>query len=336
MAAGLAWLAAQGIYIGTSSWKYEGWMGRLYSPERYLTRGKISRAKFERECLREHAEVFHTVCVDAGYYRFPSPQWVQQLMEQTPESYQFTFKVTDDITARTFPNLPRHGDRAGQRNEHFLDAELFQQTLIQTLTPWKDRTGVLIFEFSQFHARDFERGRDFIEALDAFLGALPKGWLYGVEVRNRNLLQPEYFGMLRSHQTAHVFNQWTRMPDVSEQMAMPGSMDTAVHLAARFLLRQGRTFEAAVEKFSPYESVKEPFPEAREAAAGLVDYVLKERKNSPRKRKLFLYVNNRLEGSALETIYATLMKISLCPQDLPTLPAPAPPATDHPQPGLPL
>jgi hypothetical protein len=113
-------------------------------------------------------------------------------------------------------------------------------------------------------------------------------------------------------------------------------MDTAEHLAARFLLRQGRTFEAAVEKFSPYESVKEPFPEAREAAAGLVDYVLKERKNSPKKRKLFLYVNNRLEGSALETIYATLMKISLCPQDLPTPPAPAPPATDNPQPGLPL
>ena len=25
-------LAAQGIYIGGSSWKYEGWLGQIYSP----------------------------------------------------------------------------------------------------------------------------------------------------------------------------------------------------------------------------------------------------------------------------------------------------------------
>lgn len=323
----LAWLAGQGVYIGTSSWKYEGWLGSLYTPQRYLTRGRLSKAKFDRECLREHGEVFHTVCVDAGYYQFPSPKWVQGLMEQTPETYLFTFKVTDDITARTFPNLPRHGERAGRRNEHFLNADLFQQTLIQTLTPWRERTGVLIFEFSQFHARDFERGRDFIEALDGFFAQLPKGWMYGVEIRNRGFLQPEYFAMLRRHQVAHVFNQWTRMPDIGEQLDIPGSMDAADHLAARFLLKQGRGYEEAVEKFSPYEAVKEPFPEARDAAARMVEYVLQERKKMQKKRKLFLYVNNRLEGNALETIYATLMKSALCPPDLPVPPEPRPQTT---------
>ncbi len=80
LAAGLRWLAERGVFIGTSSWKYEGWLGKLYTHDRYLTRGKLSQAKFERECLSEHAEVFTTVCVDAGYYRFPSPKWVQQLM----------------------------------------------------------------------------------------------------------------------------------------------------------------------------------------------------------------------------------------------------------------
>jgi hypothetical protein len=34
-------LADKGVFIGTSSWKYEGWMGQLYSPQRYEYRGKI-------------------------------------------------------------------------------------------------------------------------------------------------------------------------------------------------------------------------------------------------------------------------------------------------------
>jgi hypothetical protein len=36
-------LADEGIYFGGSSWKYEGWLGTIYSPERYTTRGKFSQ-----------------------------------------------------------------------------------------------------------------------------------------------------------------------------------------------------------------------------------------------------------------------------------------------------
>jgi hypothetical protein len=28
-------LAERGVYLGTSSWKYQGWLGRMYTPERY-------------------------------------------------------------------------------------------------------------------------------------------------------------------------------------------------------------------------------------------------------------------------------------------------------------
>jgi hypothetical protein len=34
------------VYFGTSSWKYEGWLGSIYTPERYLTRGKFSKKKW--------------------------------------------------------------------------------------------------------------------------------------------------------------------------------------------------------------------------------------------------------------------------------------------------
>jgi len=309
-AAALRWLADHGVFLGTSSWKYEGWLGQVYTPDHYATRGKFSQARFERECLREYAETFPTVCVDAGYYRFPSPKWIAEMMEATPPAFQFTFKVTDDITARTFPNLPRHGDKAGRRNEHFLDAELFDQGFITPLTPWREKCGVLIFEFSHFHPRDFSRGREFMEALHGFLGALPKGWRYAVEIRNRNFLQPDYFAMLREHGVAHVFNAWTKMPPIGEQMALEGSLNCAGFQAARLLLKQGRTYEEAVNMFQPYRSLKEPNEETRDAAGKLIQYALNQ-KNDPARPKAFIYVNNRLEGNALLTLVAILASLGI-------------------------
>jgi len=61
-------LAERGIYFGTSSWKYEGWLSTIYSPERYTTRGKVSMKKFEETCLTEYARTFSTLCGDFAFY----------------------------------------------------------------------------------------------------------------------------------------------------------------------------------------------------------------------------------------------------------------------------
>src|SRR3954452_13529576 len=94
LAARASSLAAQGVYIGTSSWKYEGWCGSLYTPARYEYRGKFAPTRFNRDCLREYAEVFKTVCVDAAYYAFPSQKYLEGLVQQTPDDFLFALKVT--------------------------------------------------------------------------------------------------------------------------------------------------------------------------------------------------------------------------------------------------
>src|SRR3954449_9502770 len=79
-------LADRGIYFGTSSWKYEGWLGSIYSPERYTTRGKFSKKKFDAECLAEYAATFPVVCGDFAFYQFPSQEYWQRLFRGTPSS----------------------------------------------------------------------------------------------------------------------------------------------------------------------------------------------------------------------------------------------------------
>ena len=289
------------LFLGTSSWKYEGWLGQIYDEQRYLTRGKLSTKRFETECLEEYAEIFPSVCVDAGYYRFPSEKYLANLGAQVPDGFRLCYKVTDEITVKKFPKLERFGDRAGADNEHFLNAKLFIDAFLGPLSPHRQKTGVLIFEFSAFYPTHFERLRDFIAVLDDFLGQLPTNWQYGVEVRNTNLLRAEYFDVLRAHNVAHVFNSWTKMPPVDEQMAMTGAF-TADFFAARFLLRPGRAYRQAVDSFQPYRETKDKNPEARAALKALIQ----RGTSAPTPRPSSAFVNNRLEGNSPNTIAAAL------------------------------
>ncbi len=289
-------LAAKGVFIGTSSWKYPGWLGQIYSAERYDTRGKFSQTRFDRTCLGEYAGFFPTVCVDAAYYQFPRASSLESLADQVPPSFQFGFKVTDAITIRNFPNLARFGSMAGKTNPDFLNPGLFVDRFLGPCEAIRDQVGVIMFEFSRFYPKDFERGRDFVAALDQFLGALPKSWPYAVEIRNPGFLKPDYFAALASHDVAHVFNAWGGMPTVAEQLEMPGSITTD-RVVARFLLSAGRKYEAAVKAFSPYTTTQAPDPGAREAGRQLIRHALLRGG-----RPSFVFVNNRLEGNAPLTI----------------------------------
>jgi uncharacterized protein YecE (DUF72 family) len=294
-------LAASGVFIGTSSWKYEGWLGQIYTPERYEYHDKVAKARFERDCLCEYAQVFKTVCVDAAYYTFPSQEYLEGLASRVPLDFQFGFKVTGEITLKTYPMLDRFGPRAGRRNVNFLNAELFSRAFLGPCETIRPNVGILIFEFSRFYTTDYEHGSQFVADLDGFLGGLPKGWPYGIEMRNQNWLKPEYFDCLARHNVAHVFNSWTAMPPVGEQMALPGSRTNPDLVAARFLLKPGRKYEDAVKSFQPYDKTKEMNEEARKAGASLIQ----EGKGTP-KRKTYIFVNNRMEGNALYTIKAML------------------------------
>jgi uncharacterized protein YecE (DUF72 family) len=291
-------LAAQGVFIGTSSWKYPGWCGLLYDPARYEYRGKFAQTRFNRDCLTEYAGVFKTVCVDAAYYNFPSQPYLEGLVSQTPVDFCFGLKVTDAITIKKFPNLDRFGQQAGKPNENFLNAELFVEAFLKPCESVRSSIGLLMFEFSRFWPSDYEHGRDFIADMDKFLGRLPRGWPYGVEMRNRNWLKPEYFACLARHRVTHVFNSWEAMPSVNEQMALPDSRTNPDLLAARFLLKPGRKYEQAVRAFEPYDRIKEENPEAQAAGRALIT----EGKMAGPKRRTFIFVNNRLEGNALATI----------------------------------
>lgn len=291
LASRLRALAEGGIWIGTSSWKYEGWLDQIYTRERYTTRGRFSQKKFESECLAEYAETFPVVCGDFSFYQFPSPEYWQKLFGSAPPALQFALKVPEEVTAEVFPKHARYGPRAGTRNESYLNADALAGLFLEPLRPHASRLGVLMFEFGARGASP----KEFVAALDPFLGRLPEGFRYAVEVRNREYLTPRYFDALRARGVAHVLNAWTKMPPLDWQAKLPAPAEFTV---VRALLRQGRTYEDAVTRFQPYDKIREENPETRDALREWIRRMREERRMS------YIFVNNRLEGNAPETIRA--------------------------------
>jgi len=297
LAAKLAALAARGIYLGTSSWKYAGWLGQVYHQERYLTRGRFSRKKFETMCLAEYAETFPVVCGDFSFYQFPSDDYWRRLFASASSRLLYAFKAPEQVTVKVFPSHARYGARAGQGNEMYLNAELFVEAFLRPLEPFRNQIAAVIFEFGTFSRASYDRLRDFLADLDAFLERIPQGVRYGVEIRNPDLLRPEYFECLRRHGVAHVYNAWTRMPPLARQAAIPEAA-TAGFTLVRALLGRGRSYEQAVKEFSPYSEIKDPNEEARAALRAIITQSIEWRQPA------FVFVNNRFEGNAPETIEA--------------------------------
>lgn len=292
-------LADESIFLGGSSWKYEGWLGQIYTPQRYYSRGKFSQTLFDRKCLEEYGETFPIVCGDFSFYQFPSPEFWTKLFLTAPASMKFAFKVPEEITCKTYPKHPRYGPRSGMLNPNFLSAEMMDEAFLQLLAAHRDRVAVLIFEFGTFSKKSYEAPRDFFRDLDDFLGGLPKGWRYAVEIRNDDYLAAGYFDVLRKHGVAHVFTSWNRMPPLYRQIEIAEAFTTSFTVA-RGLLRAGRTYEEAVDAFRPYDQIQDPNPKTREAVARLISRARRKREPA------YLFINNRLEGNAPMTIRAIL------------------------------
>jgi len=285
--------AERGIAFGTSSWKYPGWQGMVY------TRAYPSQRAFEQTCLAEYATVFPTVCADFALYDFPNPNTMGMMYEQTPDHFTISLKVTDRITVKRYPNLPRHGDHAGKENPDFLSPSLFTEQFLAPVRELQHKCAAIIFEFSTFSPGSGVTLSVFLRLLDAFFARIPKDFAYSVEIRNSEFLAPDYFALLKSHGVAHVLNNWTRMPAIDEQIRMANTLP-ARFAVVRALLKPGRTYQEAVAFFQPYDAIKEANPEIRNGVATTALQCVQEGK------KLYAYINNRAEGNSPKTIEAIL------------------------------
>lgn len=167
------------IYLGTQGFSFKDWVGPFYPP------GTQSRSYLE-----EYAKHFQTVEIDSTFYAIPRGTVVEGWRERTPDSFRIAAK---------FPKLITHEKKL----EGALgDAEAF----VGTMQALKEKLALLTLQF----AYDF--GPENFELLDQFLGSLPEGTRYAVELRNRKWLSNDLREMLSNHNAALVLQDLHYMP----------------------------------------------------------------------------------------------------------------------------
>ncbi len=282
------------LYIGTSSWKYLGWKKIVYKNP------YTSEKQFNDQCLMEYAQNYPCVGVDHTYYSWPTTPLMKKYSVQTPQHFRFGLKVTEKLTVFKYPKFKRYGKDAGSLNKSFLDPGLFREKFLSPLTELGEKVGPIIFGFSQFYPGTIASGQEFVERLDNFFVALRGSpFSFAVELRNANWLQQPYFEVLQKHSVSHVFNSWTRMPTIGEQLEVASGAKLPSYVC-RLLLVPGTKYEQAVEAFSPYDKIQEEFPQVRDQTAQLLQRAVVFGVPA------FVFVNNRAEGCAPVTIAGIL------------------------------
>jgi len=193
LAARLRSAASENIYIGGSSWKYEGWLGQVYTRDRYLSRGRFSKRLFETECLREYAETF-----SHGVRRFrvlsvPHGRFLAQIVPPGAAKLPLRLQSAGTDHLQGVSGACALRAQAGKPNEAFLDARALEQMFLRPLLPHREKTALLIFEFGAFGRRSFADPIEFLDRLDPFLASLPPEFRYAIEIRNPEFLARDYF-----------------------------------------------------------------------------------------------------------------------------------------------
>ena len=167
------------LLIGTQGFSFSDWVGPFYPA-----------GTQRRTYLEEYAHRFPIVEIDSTFYGVPRATTVQGWRERTPEHFKFAAK---------FPKLITHEKKLDRAQG---DAEAF----IGVMQALGDKLAVLILQF----AYDFTP--DQFDRLDDFLGALPEGPRYAVEVRNRAWLTAKLAEMLSNHNATLVLQDLHYMP----------------------------------------------------------------------------------------------------------------------------
>lgn len=277
------------LHFGTSSWSFPGWRGLVYS-------SSSTQTALARHGLREYTThpLLTTVGVDRSFYAPVPVDDLRHYAAQLPRGFRCCFKAPAAVTSASLST------QAGSfvKNPDFLSVDRLVEDLLKPCAAvFAEHTGPIILEFSPFARNVSMEPAEFVASLERFITRLPREFEYAVELRDARLLTPRYRDLLASHRIAHTYNYWSAMPAPGEQAAVVPPEDADFSIV-RLLLRPGTWYEDQKGRFTPFNRLVEPDDRMRGEVSDIVRRVLK------RKRRVFVLVNNKAEGSSPLTVMA--------------------------------
>jgi len=299
------------ISMGTASDRYAGWIGQVYTKDRY--QGRISRRthtvsgkSFTEEVLpvdsvAEYFEHFPLLEVDYTFYRplldtdgKPTPNY------HVLRRYQSYMKETDSLILKVPQMITAQKLRRGKNyreNETYLNANAFRR---QFYEPAVDVLGPALtgFLFEQEYQRKQDRTpiKLMAEELDTFFAAIPTDPRYHIELRTESYLTTPVFEVLEKHGVGQVLSHWTWLPPLRKQFAKGNCtlFNAGRNCILRLMTPIGMRYEVAYEKAHPFDRLVEGMlrDEMVEETVSMMKMGFEENV------KMNIIINNRAGGNA--------------------------------------
>lgn len=277
------------IRIGTCSWKYPEWHGLVYSAPKGI------------DYLAEYSLKYSTVEIDQWFWslfspeagaKLPIPADVLRYREAVPEDFRFSIKVPNSITLTHYYQKGKSGILVP--NPYFLSPDLFLKFLV-LIEPLRAFLGPIIFQFEYLNKMKMPSAGLFMERFGAFLIRIPTGYVYALEVRNKNYFSKGYFDFMMERSLAPVLIEGYWIPPITE--VYPQWRDTIRRHSLVVLRLMGKDREG-MEKITGNRWDRIVEPKDRELMA-IADIVKDLAGNG---MEVYLNVNNHYEGCAPATI----------------------------------
>ena len=286
------------LAFGTSSWAFPGWAGRVYP-------SGLSAAALGREGLRHYARhpLLRTVGVDRSYYAPIPLDDLRGYASQLPAGFQCCVKAPASVTSRLLPSFGATRDTAADNPDFLSVPRLIDDLLTPLAVGLGPHCGPIVLEFPPGAHDQSRPPAAFLDALDRFLGDLPRDFAYAAEIRDRTLLLPAYRAVLARHGVAHTYNYWSAMPMplAQAETVPPEELPFAV---VRLLLKPGTWYDDQRERFRPFNRLVEPDETMRDQVVALTTRAL------AKGRKVYVLVNNKAEGSSPLTVEALAERVA--------------------------
>ncbi len=276
------------LRMGTSSWSFPGWEGIVYDRRA----SQSSLAQHGLEAYAAHP-LLRTVGVDRTYYRPIKADDFRGYADAVPDDFRFLVKADRLLTSPIDP------EASGVRrpNALFLDPAYAANEVIAPLVEGLgSKAGPLLFQFSPIPPNLVGGRGAFLERLHRFVEALPKGPLYAIELRTPAFLTDTYVQLLEATGAAHCFNVHPAMTAVDRQFELIQPFYQPA-LIVRWMLHAGLRYEAAQDRYEPFDRiVDEDAPSRERIAVAVLDALIAE-------RDVFVVANNKAEGSAPLSVF---------------------------------
>jgi uncharacterized protein YecE (DUF72 family) len=280
------------IRLGTSSWFFPGWRGLVYE-------GVHPQVALSRQGLAAYAQIplLRTVSLDRTFYAPISAVDYGRYASQVPDGFSFVVKAPALVCDAVIRDEEGRGKLA---NPYFLDAAVAaREFVLPCLEGLKDKAGPLVFQVSPLPRGLVEDSALLVERLEDFATALPKSIgrhesIYALELRNPGLLTPRLMRMLARTGMRYCVGLHDRMPEVERQEAALKARDgdTPGDLVVRWNLHRGFLYQAARQRYEPFDRLVDEDGETRRILARMAAAAFKAG------RKVWITANNKAEGSA--------------------------------------